>query len=580
MRTTLPTLLIGLALLPACPPDITFEDTEPQASETSASSGDPADTSTTPIADATTTTTTTTADTTLVPTTTDDETTGTTTGTTTDTDTDATTGAPTTTLCERLGGPGEGGIADLITTFLGGVRVDPRINGYFLNDDVDAGNLQTTLTDMLGQTVGCEGVVYTGLDMLTAHKGLGISDADFADFADDFSAALATHQETHPELTQADKDALLTALAAPAPVIVEDPAHDATVYQRIGRKPAIEGLIGDPEDDSSFLGIVAADAAINSFFLSTDAARLHTCLVRQLADLDGPIKYGHEVDSPGPGVDDGVSAANKCRDMVSAHAGLQDADAAPITIEDFLALVTDLDVAMDSAGITPEDKQIIITALAPLCDQIVAGEAEKNKCPGNLTQTKIEAASLNALVPDDKYNGTLVAPSMLCTTLTVPDDGINFVDSVELEFGADVTWIGDVTIKVVSPNAEVLTVLHRPTSGAPYPDDGKGGNGYGVDLQKKDRLRFRNTGATPAADMGQGLLDNFPDPGAFICHDDLKCDYKPSPTPGPGTDFNDFRGDKANGDWNVCVGDSGAGDDVTIDYVALTFNKVKFNPLP
>jgi len=590
------TVSAGLALLSACPGDIMLETETAESSSTGdeaddTTSGDPPNPTSSTTDDSTTgtptsstapdpTTTTSPSTETTDPSTTapDTDTDG-----TTDPDTDSTTGTPTT-LCERLGGPAEGGIKDLVGGFLGTVLVDQRINGYFLNDDVDAGNLLQTVTDLLGEKVGCDGVVYTGLDMITAHAGLGISDADFTDFATDFSAALDAHQGTHPDVTQDDKDAILAALADLAPEIVEDAAHDLTVYQRVGRKPAIQALIGDPMNPDSFVGVVAADVAINSFFAASDFVRLNTCLTRQVAGIDGPTKYGKEVDSPGPGIDAGVALDNKCRDMVTTHQALQDEDMQTITIEDFLALVTDLGVAMETAGVDPADQTLIFEALGPLCDQIVVGADEQNKCPGNLVNVTVEAAALNKKVGDDKYNGALTLPSMTCTTLTVADDGKNFVESLQLKFGADTTWIGDMTIKIVSPDMKVLTVLNRPTAGAPLPDNGTNGNGQdngrGVDLLKKDQLTFRNGGATPASAMGSTLTDNFPQAGDWVCQDDSLCDYSPSPGNGQGVDFDDFRGDPAVGDWKVCVGDSGPGDIVTIDYLGLTFDKVKFDPVP
>ena len=603
------TLTASLGLLTACPGDIMFEDsaestsnataddstsndpsnpptsssssdTDAPTSDPSTSSTDPSSTTDAPTTDPSTTSTSQGTDTTIDS---NSSSSATETDGDTDADTDSTTGAVTT-LCDRLGGPKEGGIQDLVGGFLGVVLVDQRINGYFLNDDVDGGNLLVQVTDQLGAAVGCDGVVYTGLDMVTAHAGLKISTADFADFAEDFSAALDAHQASHPDLTQADKDVILAALGGMAGDIVEDQTSDATVYQRVGRKPAVKALIGDPVDPASFVGVVAADVAINSFFAQSDFDRLNTCLTRQVAGIDGPTKYGQEVDSPGPGVDTGVAAANKCRDMFATHQALIDADATTITFDDFVALVADLGTAMTTAGVTPGDQTIILDALGPLCDQIVVGAVEQNKCPGNAADATAEAPNLAKKVPDDKYNGTMIGNSMVCTTLTVADDGLNFVDSAQLVFGADTTWIGDITLKIVSPDLKILTVLNRPTAGAPLPDNGTNGdgtdNGRGVDLLKANPLTFKNGGATPAADMGSTLTDNFPNPGQWVCQDDALCEYAPSPGNGPGVDFNDFRGDTAVGDWQVCVGDSGPGDIITIDYLGLKFTKVRFDPVP
>jgi len=47
---------------------------------------------------------------------------------------------------------------------------------------------------------------------------------------------------------------------------------------------------------------------------------------------------------------------------------------------------------------------------------------------------------------------------------------------------------------------------------------------------------------------------------------------------GAGVDFSDFLGETAGGTWKVCVGDSNADDLGTLDYVGLTFTKVKYDP--
>ena len=353
--------LLGLGLLAACPPAGGDTDSATDTEVDTSTTGDPTTTAPGPTTDPPTTTTvdpptSTTVDpptsTTVEPTT--DPTTDPTVGPTTD-DPSSTTDEPPPplTLCDKLGG--EAGINDLVGAAIGVILADDKVNGYFLNSDLDAGNLVTCLNKQLGELATCPGVVYDCADMKTAHAGLGIGADDFMDFAVDFSTALDAHQQAHPELTNDDKTAIMGALAGMAPDIVEDPNNDLTVYQRVGRKPAIKALVGKPGEATSFVDNVANNAAINGFFGASDFDRLNTCLTRQVAGIDGPIKYGLEVDAP-QGVDPGAGAANPCLDMVTSHAGLVDAnDMIGIDINDFGALVGDLVTAMNTFAVAQSD---------------------------------------------------------------------------------------------------------------------------------------------------------------------------------------------------------------------------------
>ncbi len=569
-------MILGLGLLPACPADtattetVTDTDTDAATSGTSMTPSTGTPTSGTDPTGATMGSTGEPTTTESSPSTTDSDITGTTTAPSTG---DSSTGEPLDDLCTHLGGPGQGGIEDLVGSFLGTVLGDPRINGYFLNSDVDAGNLLKTVSEQLGVAAGCPGVVYSGLEMKAAHAGLKISQQDFLDFAEDFQVALDAHQVTHPDLVDDDKLAILGVLGELAPDIVEDPTSDLTVYQRVGRKPAIQALIGAPDVADSFIGVVAADVAINSFFAASDFIRLNTCLTRQVAGIDGPVKYGLEVDSPAAGVDEGVSAVNVCRDMASSHVGLLDADMNPITFDDFVSLVTDLITAMTTAGVAEPDQMAVLAALAPLCDQIVAGNLERNKCPGNSKVELVEAAALALPVPDGAYDGTL--GSMICHEFNLgndPVDGIEFYGDVTLGVGLDHTWVGDLTLRVMNPKGKLLTVFNRP-GGPVLPDDGTSCCGDSSNLAKDHPLTFKTSGAFDPAIIGKSLGS-----GQIICKDDAQCEYKPNHGIGPGLDFNDFLGDTVEGSWMVCFGDSEVGDPGILDAVNLSFTRVKHDP--
>ena len=265
-------------------------------------------------------------------------------------------------------------IQTVINDFVGRVVADPQINGYFLNNTVNAGRLGTCLVRQVcdvadGPCIYGEGVepelevggnVVACRDMLSSHQGLGISTQDYNDLAghlvDALNAAGASADDIN-ELTLILTDPNFVS------TIVEDENNDATVYQRVGRKPAIDLVVGN------FINRVVGNAEINGFFGMTDAARLRTCLVRQVCSIDGPCVYGAGVE-PELMVSGNIV---ECRDMLSSHQGLQDDQGSPITLADFNALVGDLVTELTAAGVAMGDIDAILAALGPLCPDIVDG---------------------------------------------------------------------------------------------------------------------------------------------------------------------------------------------------------------
>ena len=271
------------------------------------------------------------------------------------------------TLYELLGEAA--GIETVIVDFVGRVVGDNKINGYFLNSSVDGGKLVTCLVKQVSAATGSTTHSYPGpgdpadedgcRNMVAAHAGMGVSTHDFNDLVAHLVDALVD-----AGVAQDHIDTITGVLAPMAADIVEDVDSDDTVYQRVGRKPAIETVVG------GLLTDVLADASLVGFFGATDAARLDLCLVRQVCGIDGPCIYG-------AGVEDALKIADDvvpCRDMASTHAGLTDSsDASPITLDDFNALVTHLVGQLDAAGVAEADKDAILGALGGLCDDIVAG---------------------------------------------------------------------------------------------------------------------------------------------------------------------------------------------------------------
>jgi hemoglobin len=138
-------------------------------------------------------------------------------------------------------------------------------------------------------------------------------------------------------------------IAALAAITILAPAtfaKDKTLYERLGGKKSITAVVDD------FVGRVAADSRINSFFKDTAAdprrlAKFKKNLVDQICQASGgPCKY-------------------MGKDMKTAHAGMG------ITSPDFNALVEDLVAALDKFKVGDKEKNELLGALGPMKSDIV-----------------------------------------------------------------------------------------------------------------------------------------------------------------------------------------------------------------
>ena len=292
-----------------------------------------------------------------------------------DTDTDGETEGPELSFCERLGEAS--GIGDVVDTALGGVLTDPRINGYFLNDTVDGGHVRDCLVIQLAALAECEGYEYPTDEcrpMDESHEGLGISQNDFDDLAGHFADALEDARVSRDDIST-----VMGALAGMADDIVEDETNNATRYQRLGRKPGIQNLLGE------FVTLLGDEPALAAFFFdftdpldpqpTVDIDRLLTCFTRQLCGevLGGPCSYGGEVDAPE--IEPGVASDNQCQDMLTAHTGVvSNVTGLGISVNDFNDFIDVMDDALDVAfpmG-SAADKANIIVALDDMSGDIIA----------------------------------------------------------------------------------------------------------------------------------------------------------------------------------------------------------------
>ena len=110
-------------------------------------------------------------------------------------------------LYTRLGG--KAGIKKVVNDFVGNCATDTRINKFFADTAKDKKRLAKFKTNLVNQICQASGgpCKYTGKDMKTAHKGMGITEADFNALVEDLVKALDSNH-----VGQTEKDQLLGAL--------------------------------------------------------------------------------------------------------------------------------------------------------------------------------------------------------------------------------------------------------------------------------------------------------------------------------------------------------------------------------
>lgn len=123
------------------------------------------------------------------------------------------------TLFHRLGG--KKAITAVVDDFVGNCAADTRINKFFAATAADKKRLtkfKKNLVDQICQAAGgpCK---YKGKDMTTAHKGMGIQEADFNALVEDLTKSLDKFK-----VAEADKQTLLGVLGPMKDQIVEKKA--------------------------------------------------------------------------------------------------------------------------------------------------------------------------------------------------------------------------------------------------------------------------------------------------------------------------------------------------------------------
>jgi hemoglobin len=136
--------------------------------------------------------------------------------------------------------------------------------------------------------------------------------------------------------------ALLLTLLLSACSGMQAPPAQKSLYERLGGQPAIQAVVDD------FIGNVAGDARINSFFAHTDIAHLNKMLVEQICQATGgPCTYTG-------------------RSMKAAHASMNIQDS------HFNALVEDLAKSLNKFNVPQKEQNELLGALASMKGDIVA----------------------------------------------------------------------------------------------------------------------------------------------------------------------------------------------------------------
>ncbi len=168
-------------------------------------------------------------------------------------------------------------------------------------------------------------------------------------------------------------------------------------------------------------------------------------------------------------------------------------------------------------------------------------------------------------IPDDGYNGSF--GSMASDFIVVGDDGFggNIISDIDVTIGMSHTWVGDLTIKLVSPGGMVLTLLSRPGFDE-LADDGTGCCGDSSDLGFAFAITYDDASPNSAELMGSTISSGLIGDPANGSPDN----YFPNPGAGPGVALADFNGLNAVGSWALYIGDGAGGDTGILDRWSLT----------
>ncbi|HSH05242.1 MAG TPA: Ig-like domain-containing protein [Anaerolineae bacterium] len=159
----------------------------------------------------------------------------------------------------------------------------------------------------------------------------------------------------------------------------------------------------------------------------------------------------------------------------------------------------------------------------------------------------------NIAIPDDTYNGSL--SSMACSTIDTTSLSTVPINDLFVELEVTHTWVGDLTVKLEDPANNILGLMSRPGY-EEVTDTGDSCCGDSSDFLTGYPIQFNDDASIDAELMGNTI-----DGSQVVCRDDGQCFFSPNPDSVAG--FNslaDFTGVSAQGNWQLCVGDSANSD--------------------
>lgn len=156
------------------------------------------------------------------------------------------------------------------------------------------------------------------------------------------------------------------------------------------------------------------------------------------------------------------------------------------------------------------------------------------------------------------YDGSVA--SMDCLPILVAAAAeTQIIQDIELKVAIDHPWLGDLILKLVTPDNIPLTLMLKPGANESSDDYAETPDGDSSNLSQAHPIVFKDTAAVSAESMGNSI-----NPSSTVCKDDGICEFAPAPGKGPGKNLADFRDKPAAGTWSLCAADGDDGDSGTL----------------
>lgn len=213
-------------------------------------------------------------------------------------------------------------------------------------------------------------------------------------------------------------------------------------------------------------------------------------------------------------------------------------------------------------------RHLVLSLLAVL----LAANAQAQQKPAGESEANLPQGGGTIPIPDDGYDGTLA--SMACVDYIETAAGT--VEDVDVSATLEHTWVGDLTVKVVSPAGTIATVMSRPGGNEPSDDGVDGTFGDSSNLALTTAITYSSTNGIVDAELMGSTIDT----NGIVCADDGECNFLPNP--GSAADSGDlsaiFDDENAAGTWQLCVGDSNGVDTGNLASADFTITAVGGGP--